>query len=76
LRGQSFVLLHRRTGCQRGQLILQAADGAVLRIPAQWTDLREPDEYAHLGTAGTELRVPDLLALWELVALLRKEGQP
>jgi hypothetical protein len=74
--GQSFVLLHHRTGCQRGQLILQAADGAELRILAQWTDLREPDEYAQLGTVGTELRVPDLLALSELIALIRKEGQP
>jgi hypothetical protein len=76
LRGESFVLLRRRTGTQRGHLILQAADGSVLRIPAQWTDLREPDEYAQLGTAGTELRAPDLLALWELIALLRKDGQP
>jgi hypothetical protein len=68
------VLLRRGVGRQRDRLVLQGDDGAVMRIPAQWTDLREPDEYAQLGAGRAGLRAPDLLALTELVAVLRKGG--
>ena len=70
------MLLRRGTGSQRDRLVLQAADGVVLRIPAQWTDLREPDEYAQLTAAPACFRVPDLLALAERIATLGKEAHP
>jgi hypothetical protein len=42
-------------------------------MPVEWTDLREPDEYAELSAGHAQFRVPDLLELSELLSHLLKE---
>jgi len=55
---------------------LQRDDGTVLRISAQWTDLRDPDAYTQVPGEQIRFRVPDLLALTELASSLKLEDKP
>ena len=68
--------MHRGTGRNRDRLILQRDDGAVQRISAQWTDLRDPDAYTQVLGERVCFRAPDLQALAELVCILRREDTP
>jgi len=54
-------------------LVLQGDDGRMIRMPASWTDLCEPDEYVELSAGCACFRVPDLLELSELVSHLMAE---
>ena len=73
LRGERLVLLYRGTSEQEEWVFLQRADGAFLRIPVEWTDLRACDPYQDLAQGRVLFRLPDLLMLASLVDRCQQE---
>jgi hypothetical protein len=75
LHGHSFPLLYRGHTGQERWVVLQRPDGSVLRLPADWTDLRTPDGYGDVARGRSRFRIPDLVRLAESVRLILREGE-
>ncbi|MHB9082085.1 MAG: DUF5372 family protein, partial [Pirellulaceae bacterium] len=66
LRGQRLVFLYRGTSEEEEWVFLQRHDGAFLRIPVEWTNLRACDPYQDLAQGRSLFRLPDLFGLTTL----------
>lgn len=56
------------------QALLQLPDGSFAALPLSWTDRAEPDPYLVVGKGRSRFRVPDLLALVDLLETIKKGG--
>jgi len=56
------------------QALVQLPDGSFTAVPLGWTDRAEPDPYLVVGEGRSRFRVPDLLALVDLLAAIEKRG--
>lgn len=68
LLNQSFPVLHGRGV----QLVIRLADGSAMSIPRDWTDVDGTQPSPETGS-GTQLTVPALRDLLELVDSLRRD---
>lgn len=46
-------------------------DGSMKSLPTSWTDVAEPDVFVSVSAGRSPFRVPDLLALAELIDGMR-----
>jgi hypothetical protein len=63
----------RRTWKQDRVFIL-LGDGTVSSLPTAWTDVVEPDVFVTAAAGRSAFRVEDLVALVELIGVLRLAG--
>jgi Family of unknown function (DUF5372) len=49
-------------------------DGTVTSLPTAWTDVVEPDVFVTAAAGRSVFRVEDLVALAELIEVLRRAG--
>jgi hypothetical protein len=57
------------------QALVQLPDGSFWAVPLGWTDRAEPDPYLAVGKGRSRFRVPDLLALVDLLETIEKRGR-
>ena len=70
LAGQEFEFVKRRKNWQLDRVYYFDAAGALVTVPADWTDVVAPDPFVVVAAGRSPFRTEDLLALSELVASL------
>ncbi|MBT2305357.1 Y4bD/Y4pK family protein [Variovorax paradoxus] len=78
-RGTRFVLATRKKNWGEDRVMFFDEDGHLRSLLASWTDVDEPDAFAHAAAGQSWLRTDDLVRLRALVdevrsALQRRKG--
>jgi len=73
LRGQQYELVRGRTSCRGESLVVLRRKGRVIKLPLAWTSAHPVDPYVLCAPEQTFFRLPDLLAVAELVRVLTGE---
>ena len=67
------MLLHRTPSCDGGHLFLQEPDGTTFSVLTKWTDLASPDPHVAVAGGRARFRLPDLVALGDILAVMKEE---
>ena len=69
-------MLHRAPGCDGDHVVLQEPDGTTFCILTKWTDLSSADPYVVVAGGRARFRLPDLVALADILAVVKEEHAP
>lgn len=65
--GQEFEFVKRRKNWRADRVYVYDADGELVSLPAEWTDVVPPDPFVVVSAGRSPFRVADLLKLCQLV---------
>jgi len=75
--GREFEVVGRQKSWDGDRVRVRVPGGAVVSLPAAWTDAVTPDPFVVLAGGAAPFRTADLLAVAELSARLwAREGRP